>query len=189
MGVVIDHRPLHGKRLTLKERKQKPFTCMMVSPACKSFLSICVMSSEQTHSKFLRENPSSVSFLWQICTLRTYFHPHWVFFFWVCGWNGWRKQASKLGPKCFLLVGFLAFAQGRLNLSLRLEIHGEIHLLMKYLYNPEGSFLASLEPHPSSLFSIYFSLSSTFCNRRKVQDTFCAKRSSTHYSSSYLVFF
>jgi hypothetical protein len=67
---------------------------------------------------------------------------------------------------------------------------GEIHLLVKYLYNWEGSFLASLEPHPSSLpplFSIYFSL--TFCNKRKVQDTFCAKRSSTHYSSSYLGFF
>jgi hypothetical protein len=83
---------------------------MMVSPACKAFVHLC--DEFRTDSfQFSKEESIICSFLMTDCTLRTYFHPHWFF-----GYAVEMDGESKLGPKCFLLVGFLAFAQGRLNL-------------------------------------------------------------------------
>ncbi len=171
MGLVIDRRPhFHCKRFRRKKTKHLSRFVGMYERWClqhaKLFCPFVWWVSEQTHSTS-QENPSSVPSYDRLYFARTYFHPHWRFL--VCGWNGWRKQSKASWVQtAFFWLAFWLLHKGRLNLWDLRSMGGEIHLLVKYLYNWEGSFLASLEPHPSSLpplFSIYFSL--TFLQQKK----------------------
>lgn len=158
----------------------------MVSPACKAFVHLCDEFRTDSFQFLLRES-IICSFLWQI-VLCALISTHIGFFFWYAvEMDGESKQ--ELGPKCFLLVGFFGF------------LHKDGWIFETW--DPWGRFIYSwstctiqrdlswrllnlvLPPFLVSI-SVYLQL---FCNKRKVQDTFCAKRSSTHYSSSYLGFF
>jgi hypothetical protein len=117
------------------------------------------------------------------CTLRTYFHPHWPFFFgYAVELDGESKQAGS--KNAFFWLGFWLLHKdgwifetwdpwGRFIYSWSTcTIQRDLSWRLLNLVLPP--FLVSISVHLQ-----------TFCNTRKVQDTFCAKRSSTHYSSSY----